>query len=304
MPKFFLVEKNVFLNKDQLLCLETFYQPIIGLEPTSLYRQLLGYAKIARQSQNYLPFQFIGEALNIGEKQIEAALQVLGGVGLLRTYVSQDQTQTLIVINRPLERKKFLENRLLINLLQKKVSPEFFQYLTLSLDQSQFAKQKMVENTAKFPDVFGTQALNLEANDNTLEIDIARFKNPQEAINSLPSAQYFHYLTNRRPSPSLLAVLEQINKLGYLSPIVNTIIHYSFEVNDGKVIANHVLKIAQDLKHKQINHLQEVQSELTRARESKLIFNSTDTLIETCDSTPKGQQKINLKKLFEDLGEF
>ncbi|WP_128008746.1 hypothetical protein [Mycoplasma sp. ATU-Cv-508] len=191
MPKFFLVEKNVFLNKDQLLCLETFYQPIIGLEPTSLYRQLLGYAKIARQSQNYLPFQFIGEALNIGEKQIEAALQVLGGVGLLRTYVSQDQTQTLIVINRPLERKKFLENRLLINLLQKKVSPEFFQYLTLSLDQSQFAKQKMVENTAKFPDVFGTQALNLEANDNTLEIDIARFKNPQEAINSLPSASTF-----------------------------------------------------------------------------------------------------------------
>lgn len=279
MQKLFVIEKKDTFSPKDGLYLRNLYQPLISNQATMLYELFLDYYYLNKTYKTYFHLKDLTIVLGISHQELIKEKQKLEAVGLIRTFAKSDNEHFIIAINKPLSIDKFVKNSLLYKALIAKIGEEMFERIAFAFKKPQLDKASFNEVTTKFQEVFSVPTINEESN-TTLELSLPFVKSKDEAIKSLTSGQFFSYLTTHKPSYSFLKTINEIQQLGFASYAINLMIDYSFEVN-GKVVNNHIKKIAKSLYSKELIGFEVIKSDLANAKRHKLgykdiIFDAID----------------------------
>ncbi len=299
MLKKFVTEIKTKLTENDLLISRNIYQPIVGIGPISLYQLLIDYHKMFKQSSVFHFFNDIAKTLGLSMNELEQYRMKLEAVGLIRTFERADNIHGIIVVNPPLCLEKFRKNSLLFKQAVKKVGEEIIERITFATNEPSFNKDDYKEVSVKYQDLFD---ITVEKQQTTLEIELPDYTNKDEAINALSHAQFAKYITSTRVSPTLLAIFQDLQKIGFSSKSLNLISDYSFAIN-GKIVANHVKTIADDLFSKSITGAAEVELELKNALKSKNSI-ETGTKQMTMSATETTEDAGNWDDIFNSLGDL
>ncbi len=268
MQKLFVVEKKDTVTPKDGLYLRNLYQPLISNQATMLYELFLDYYYLNKTYKTYFQLQDLATVLGITHQELIKEKQKLEAVGLIRTFAKADNQHFIIILNKPLSIEKFVKNPLLYKSLIAKIGDEMFERIAFAFKKPQLDKAEFSEVTSKFQDIFSIEEISTQ-NNTTLELTLPIIKSKSQALKILTSGQFVFYLTNYRPSPSLLKTINEIQQLGFASSSINLIIDYSFEVN-GKVVNNHIKKIAKNLYGKDLKGFDAIKDDLESAKRNKL----------------------------------
>ncbi len=268
MQKLFVIEKKDTVTPKDGLYLRNLYQPLISNQATMLYELFLDYYYLNKTYKTYFHLKDLAIVLGITHQELIKEKQKLEAVGLIRTFAKTDSEHFIITLNKPLSIDKFVKNSLLYKALIAKIGDEMFERIAFAFKKPQLDKAEFSEVTSKFQDIFSITNIHNQ-NNTTLELSLPIVKSKDEALKSLTSGQFVTYLTNYRPSPSLLKTINEIQQLGFASYSINLMIDYSFEVN-GKVVNNHIKKIAKSLYGKDLNGFEAIKDDLENAKRHKL----------------------------------
>lgn len=132
------------------------YQPLVGTSAIQVYMMLYLEGKRMTRFLNPTSLSRLTSFLSLSLLDIEKALQSLEAMGLLRTFVKNENNITYYIytLQSPLSLKSFFKNQILYTLLRKSLSQDDFQktidYFRLSLEK----KDGFKEVTVSFQDVY------------------------------------------------------------------------------------------------------------------------------------------------------
>ena len=177
---FLVTTKNIFTDYDQKIMLNL-YQPIIGTTATNLYFTLQTFLNNAEKTHYYI---MVNMRLNL-EEIIDARTK-LEGIGLLKTYISNDSNLNKVIyeLYSPLSVYEFVSspllNTLLLNNLGKKDYDEIINRFKInSIDLSSYT-----EITKSFSNVFHISTIDVNDNiDTSFEQKIKNNINVKADIN-------------------------------------------------------------------------------------------------------------------------
>lgn len=172
-----------------------------------------------------------------------------------------------------------------------------FERIEFSTKEKELSKDDFAEVSIKYQDMFEMDLPKKEKIQSTLEMNIPSVKSKEEAISGLTSAQFVHFLTGVKVSPTQLATINQIQNYGFSSKSINLVIDYSYEVN-GSIVSAHIKKIAQDMITKDIKDASSVEAELDAARASRKSLIKAEKAIVLDDVN----SSENWDDLFKSLG--
>jgi len=261
----FIEQKNEVTSED-LIMLRSMYEPIVGIKATSLYMSLLDMLFFSKGvlEANY-DINYLLNKLSTNHTELLKTRKSLEAVGLLRTFLRADERAIIFTIIKPLTPMQFLKNPFLSNKLKTKMSEIDIERVVFSLSGGRkISKDEYREETVKYQDIFSIDAKNQAT---TLEIEVPKTMNTDQAMRSLTSAQFYKFLTGKRINESKVSLFSSLNLLGFSSPSINAIVSYTYEKN-GKVVNRYVETIATDLRKKGIKGFSEVLSELEDAKDS------------------------------------
>lgn len=251
MSKYFIVETKEKISEDDYFKLRTLYAPVIGKSAIFIYETLMDFYKIKAKNKLYSNMTDLVSLLLMSQPQIFEELKKLEAVGLLRTFIDSSENTSIFSLLRPLDVIRFRKNSFLFNQFKKRVGTDFFEKITNTLEEPQVVKDELMEVTAKFQDVFDIDMMLQENKEhvieNTLEIPLGIQMTREKAFATLTPAQYINYLTKEKVTSTQLNALNTVSAFGFDNKATNTLIDYSHERNDGKIISNYILKIARDL---------------------------------------------------------
>lgn len=176
------------------------YQPLIGIEATSLYEVL--YKESALKNNEIIQTHHtLMNYLNIPLDQLYRARLKLEGIGLLKTYkkTTEEQTMFTYLLQAPFRPAKFFEDLMLSEFLYRHVGKAKF--TTLKNHYSSKVQVDMGEElTASFKDVF--QSFRLKHRETTMPTSMESSKGiPLPSIDFSMVAQW---LTRRNVPPNQL----------------------------------------------------------------------------------------------------
>jgi replication initiation and membrane attachment protein len=166
--------------------------------------------------------------------------------------------------------------------LISKVGEQLFEKIHFNFKIPILLKDEYKDITLKYQEVFDIEN-NFNEN-NTLETPLYNYDSIEEAIQKLNSLQFINYLTEKKPSPSQINMINRINIQNFNHFSLNLILNYSFEKN-GKIVNAFVEKIANDFISRNIFSFEEVEKELENAKN-----NSPKTNVEI-EKTPNINKK-------------
>ncbi len=295
--KKFVVEFNNDISNQDIKNLRNLYTPIIGIESVALYTAFVDQQSFSKKVASYLPFKEIEKLLKIDALAIEKARMNLEAVGLIRTYEKADNVNFIIAVNSPLKIEQFKQNKLLFNKYMAVVGIEQFERFEYLENNKKYSKDEFKEVSAKFQDLFELgKTSDKKSINNTLEFSNISVQTIEEAIVGLPSAQFVNFLTDKKVSNSLYSNISHLQNVGLQENAINEIVNYSFKVN-GKIVANHVFVIGNDLVAKGITSHKEIKAELIEAFGSKtsLDADKQETVVNNGES-------LEWDELFDSLG--
>lgn len=144
------------LDDVQLDSLYLLYQPIIGSNALNLYMTLAIEGKRMSRFVQPCSFSRLTSFMTLSLMDLEKNIKVLEGIGLLRTFVRNDDNETIYLfqLQSPLSLKLFFKNQLLQTMLYESLGQDDF-------DKTKDYFRKPVENrklynevTSSFQDVF------------------------------------------------------------------------------------------------------------------------------------------------------
>ena len=253
MPfKKFITETKSEITSNELFSLRMLYQPIVGSETISLYQFFLDEHIISNGDRMLKSFKAIFQVLNIDSLTFEKSLKKLEAIGLIRTFEKADNKTFVFKINNPLLPDKIKNNKILYNQIIKKIGDTEFERISFFLTPKKIDKSEFKETTTKFDDIFNF-SLDKNQINNTMEINIDKVKytNNDEAMKGLNPNQYIYFLTNKRSTPTQMAMIDRLKKHGISNHSINAIISYAFKKNN-KIVSNYIEKIATDYINKNI----------------------------------------------------
>lgn len=259
----FLTELKQDLQHIDFISLRSFYTAVIGNNAVSLYSLLYDYHFMNRGRESYIPFDDLAITLGVSESELINERKKLEAVGLIRTFEKADNYHIIILINKPLDAQSFRKNSLLYKSAVSKLGELIYERVEFSSKTKEYSKSEFAEVTTKYQDMFDFSEKTSKTT-STLEIPVSTVKSKEDAINGLVPTQFVNYLTGERVSESQIATFQQIQNLGFSSKSVNLIIDYSYEVN-GKIVANYIRTIANDLFEKNVKGAEGVKLELQNA---------------------------------------
>ena len=141
----FKISKNVQLNSEDIKSLTLLYLPLIGLDSYALYQTLTWLDKEEHTFNELINITNIGTL-----KKINNAFEKLEGIGLLKTYKAKDKGYMFSLV-RPLKEEEFLQEELLVRLLETQLGPTEIEKMKVKYKQ---IPKTYKEVTKKLTDVF------------------------------------------------------------------------------------------------------------------------------------------------------
>lgn len=266
----FIVENKNDIYPKHLVFLRIQYTPIIGSQAICLYQLLLDYSVISNNKLGFSSFFELSAILQISKNDLIQERKKLEAVGLIRVFEKADNKHFIIKINLPLAPNEFRQNSLLFKETISKIGELVFEKLSFAFKPDEYLKDEYLEITQKYQDLFKLKyKITNKENQNTHTIALPSAKNVDEAIKSLNAQQFLNYLTGKLISEFQLRTIQRLTALGFSSQSLNLIIHYSFQVNHSKIVANHINAIAMDMFQKNIISTSSLKLELENAIKSK-----------------------------------
>ena len=262
--KQFVVELKNKISETDFISLRTLYSPLIGLEAVMVYSIINDYYYINNKEPIFTPIKYIADALSIPMSELMKAKAKLEAVGLLRTFVHSDEIKYIFRVNNPLTPQAFKNNKMLFEKCLSKISEVHFEKIYFSMQINELQKDEFAECTIKYQDVF--ENVPQKPKQTTLEMQVANFDNIDDAKKGLLPMQFVHYLTNKKATPSQIALFQRISNTALSSESINEIISYSYDINN-KIVGNHIETIVRDLLKKGINNIDHIIIEMNNARE-------------------------------------
>lgn len=251
MLKYFIVETKDRITNEDHFKLRTLYSPVIGKDAIFIYETLIDFYTIKQKNNLYSNTSDLVAILLMTLPNILEELKKLEAVGLVRTFIDSSENTSVYSLIRPLDIIRFRKNAFLFNQFIKKVGIEFFEKIAKSLEEPQIIKDELLEVTAKFQDVYSIDMMIEEKHDNfsnnTIEIPLGLQVSKDDAHSKLTPAQYILFLTKVKVTSNQLNTINAIQAFGFDAKAINVLIDYSFDKNDGKIVANYIHKIARDL---------------------------------------------------------
>lgn len=276
------------------------YQPIIGTESVALYGLFLDYHDMSKYQKTFYSFAELISNLKLSMQAFELARKKLESVGLIRSFEKADGKNFIIMINKPMTPEAFRKNSLLYKLLIKEVGDLAFERFEFSSREDRMSKDEFAEITVKFTDVF--KAPN-EDTKNTLEFKIPKNLSREDALKSLAPLQFANFLENKKPSPSMLSLSQDMQNNGFSTESINHIFNYSFEVN-GKIVQEHVKVIFKDLIKKNVKSPEEIKKELRAALANRGTHVTGNSIVNDNEETSTSDVDATWDEIFNSVGEF
>lgn len=295
--QYFITETKYSISSEDFVYLRTLYTPVIGQSAVMLYSLLTDYNLMNVANNGYTLWKDLAITLGVTEDQLSRERQKLEAVGLIRTFEKSNNQHFIIMINKPLTPSAFKRNSLLFKETIKKIGELIFERVEFAMKPNKLSKEDFAEVTTKYPDLFSISPSSENKEDvrNTLEIAIPSAYTKEEAIKSLTFSQFIKFLTNKKISDSQLAIFSAIHNQGLSSKSLNLILDYSF-ITNGRIVGNHVKKIADDFIKRGITTSLEVQKELAF---SKKETNTTNT--HKNDDVISEMQEVENSRSWDDI---
>ena len=154
MDTFTVINKTIFQEKDRKI-LTTLYQPIIGVNATSLYLTLwdcLDHLEII--SDNYT-HHFLVNSLMLSLSSILDARLKLEAIGLIKTYIkSGENTCYVYELYSPASASEFFKDPILSTLLASTIGTKEFNNILNYYKCPKFDMDGYEEITSSFQDIF------------------------------------------------------------------------------------------------------------------------------------------------------
>ncbi len=287
----FIIEVKNPLNRGDFIRLRFLYMPIIGKTSIILFSLLNDINLLNKEQKIYSKWIDIKNLLEVSFQDLEIAKNKLEAVGLLTTFEKSNNSFFIYSLNKPSITEVFKKNCILYKKLISKVGEQLFEKIHFNFKIPILLKDEYKDVTLKYQEVFDIEN-NFNEN-NTLETPLYNYDSIEEAIQKLNSLQFINYLTEKKPSPSQINMINRINIQNFNHFSLNLILNYSFEKN-GKIVNAFVEKIANDFISRNIFSFEEVEKELENAKN-----NSPKTNVEI-EKTPNINKKW--EDIFDDLG--
>lgn len=171
---FIVTSKSIFNSHNQKIVM-MLYQPIIGSLATSLYFTLINY--LDRKETNHYHLMM---SMKLNIDTIIESRKKLEGIGLIKTYISQDDNIKKFVyeIYSPLSVSEFISSPLLNTLLLNNVGEKDYKDILSNFKTKTIDLSKYQDISSSFHKVFKLE--NVEINNN-LELNIE--KNIKNEVN-------------------------------------------------------------------------------------------------------------------------
>ncbi|MGL4252357.1 MAG: hypothetical protein ACRDCJ_00375 [Metamycoplasmataceae bacterium] len=305
---YFFVENFNKINAHELKFVRNFYLPIIGPNSTILYEYL---SSIDQSNNVYKPgvnLEDLSKFLSISLNDLNLAKKNLEAVGLIRSFVKNDNRNGLITLLKPLLLEKFIENDMLRSNLIKKIGNIMFETLLLEHKPRPISKNDYVEISAKYFDMFD-HSFDSQADDQyqTADLKLPAFESTDEAIKSLTPEHFIKFLDNGSITSGQKEYINYSRNIGLCDASINTILNYSFE-NNGRVVVNYVKKITNDLYERNLISYQEIVDSLKDSMKSKRAKNQSQELdwghFDNKETMLDGVKEVSLNELLDDLEEL
>lgn len=296
--------KHVF-NPMHDVALRTLYMPIIGSISTTLYSLLKDFHLLNKNSRTYDPIVSLLDILQVSISELEIAFKKLEAVGLIRTFLRNDGTKYIFIINEPLMPETFRKNSFLYKQAIAKIGEIAFEKVEFAAKETGLSKDDFAEVTTKYQDIFSFSTEPVESKETiTQEIPLVKFESVEQAIKGLNAFQFVKFLANESLSPVQQAMIQRIQQNGFANPSINLIANYVFNVN-GKIVSAHIEKIANDFANKAIKGFDEIAIELEKAYKSKnsSVFDVENTKVSSSVKSENEDDKLpSWDEIFSSLG--
>lgn len=149
-----VINKTVITEKDKKI-ISILYQPIIGFAAISLYNALLTDLDIQEVMSEDLTHHHLITKMQLKLEDIVIAREKLEAVGLLKTYIKQDNiNQYVYSIYSPLTAQEFFNHPILNIVLYNNVGKKEYEKLLNSFKPPKVILKDYTEITSEFNDVF------------------------------------------------------------------------------------------------------------------------------------------------------
>ena len=302
---YFVTEKNSEILHDDFLSLRSLYTPVIGKDAVFLFTLLNDYHYINKTNMHYMPLSDLGKIMNLDWKELLIARKKLEAVGLIRTFEKASNKHLILKINKPLNPTAFRNNSLLYKEAMRKIDDIIFERVEFAIKQRTLDKEDFKEVSVKFQDIFSLKP-RVEQENNTLIMSVPSASTKEDAIKGLTFAQFIYYITGKKISPSQLSVLSNIQNSGLSNKSINIIVDYSFNKN-GRIVTNHIKKIAEDLISKGVATADAIFNELNYvrenvAKEAKQTMELQQAVKKVVEPSTDNATAADWEDMFESLG--
>ena len=144
------------LSSDDVATISLLYSPLIGSEATNLYLTIQSLLERNNLKSESYTHQEIFDLLSLTEKRFLKARYQLEGIGLLTTYIDEEQNY-IYVISSPLSAKNFIKDATLGLYLYSKVGKETFDKIYNHFKIEKLDKSKLTNVTKNFEDIYTSQ---------------------------------------------------------------------------------------------------------------------------------------------------
>ena len=191
-----VINKSVLTDKDSKI-LSLLYKPIIGYQAVSLYETLRNDLDNNEFSSNELNHHHLMSIMQLSLVEILQAREKLEGIGLLKTYIKQTDTNNYVyLLYSPLSSEEIFNHPILNVVLYSNLGKEEYNKLINLFKIPKINLKDYEEITNSFDDVFTSVEkksldLNIEMNKyNSNDITISKGIDFDELISSIPAAEY------------------------------------------------------------------------------------------------------------------
>lgn len=301
---YFFIENFEKITSNELKFVRSFYLPIIGCFSTTLYEYL---SDLDQKDSAYKPginMEELSKLLSMNIEDVFLAKKHLEAVGLIRSFVKNDNKNGLITLLNPLSLEKFIKNNILKNNLIKKIGDIAFEKLVMNNKVKPVSKNDYIEVSAKYFDMFDF-VFEKEEEYQTSDLKLPSFNNRNDAANSLTPNQYIQFLDNGNITSGENEYINYARNIGLCDKSINKILDYSYDKN-GRIVVNFVKKITNDLYERNITTFKEIEKSLNESMKSQKKKESYADLDwghfeNTAISTNSETKEISLNELLEDL---
>lgn len=157
----FVIKVPQSVQTDMSKSLSHLYQPLIGVSAVSLYQTLLSEYDLQKHEEDIKTHHLLMNYLHMPLDQIFEARQKLEAIGLLRTFIHDEQDQQIYsyVLLRPFTPNEFFDDDMLSLLLYHHLGSDKFERLRKSFYHKPVINQEAKEITSSFEQVFSMNGI-------------------------------------------------------------------------------------------------------------------------------------------------